>query len=87
MLKMNHEQKIAKAENTFKNAQTVFADAIASVDKSDAEFDVIIKDAQGEIAKKQAEIDKLQSSVNSAKAGKEQNARFKAKINKFVELD
>lgn len=83
----NYDSKITKAEGIFKNAQTVFSDAITTVEKSDAEFDAIILDAQSEIAKKRNEIDALQGSVDRAKAGKDMNAQFRAKINNFIEIN
>ncbi|EPC8410964.1 hypothetical protein CN553_12355 [Bacillus cereus] len=83
----NYDSKITKAEGIFKNAQTVFSDAITTVEKSDAEFDAIILDAQSEIAKKRNEIDALQVSVDRAKAGKDMNAQFRAKINNFIEIN
>lgn len=77
---LSHTERIEEAKGKLQAAQNMFVQARSEVDAADEELDKVVAEAQ-------AKINQLQETVASANVSKDKNAKFKAKIAEFIELD
>ena len=77
---LSHAQMIVEAQDKLQHAQNMFIQAKEEVDAADTELEQVVTEAEAKIAA-------LQATVSNARSCKMRNAKFKAKIAEFIDLD
>jgi ribosomal protein L16 Arg81 hydroxylase len=76
----SHQKEIQKAQKMLQSAQHMFAQALEEAEIADRKLDAVIEDAK-------AKMFELQKTIDESIRSKEKNAKFKEKIQQFIDLE